>query len=171
MHSGTWAAVHLSGNGDQVHRIIQNWEEVQKMQTVFGAVQAQIKNLRLQNEELHGVSEKSGLDKKGHWSKMCVTSWTKVGATHIKSLHLQRISSLPGRDKASHIHTQPNTFEKGRIRYFVETPENRELQDMAGEPVEFTTFEEIQKMLADENLQRSQKAGASSCSMCNDINW
>ena len=42
---------------------------------------------------------------------------------------------------------------------------------MAREPVEVVTFEEMQKMLADENLQQSQKAGASSCSMCNDINW
>ena len=37
--------------------------------------------------------------------------------------------------------------------------------------MEYVTFEEMQKMLADEDTQQSQKAGASSCSMCNDTNW
>ena len=70
-----------------------------------------------------------------------------------------------------HPHTQPQIGERCPIRCFVEIPENRKLQDMAGEPVEFVTFEEMQKMLADENLQQSQKAGASSCSMWKDTKW
>ena len=37
--------------------------------------------------------------------------------------------------------------------------------------VELVTCEEMQKMLAEENIQQSQQAGASSCSMCNDKNW
>ena len=53
--------------------------------------------------------------------------------------------------------------------YFAETPAYRELHDVAG--LEFVTFEEMQKKLAEEYIQQFQKAGASSLSMCSDTSW
>ena len=156
MHPGTWAAVHLSGNGDQVHCII-HFGEVQKIQTVFGAVQAQIKNLRLQNEELHGESEEKWIGLENITGAKYVLLHGRKSEQLTSKVYVIRESVLlPGRKRPATSTRNPK-LEEGSNWYFVEGPENRELHDMAGEPVEVVTFEKMEKMLADENIQQSQK--------------
>ena len=54
------ATMHLSRAGDQSQRIIQSLD-VQRIQTVFEAVQAQIKDLRLRDQKFVWSSRRSGL--------------------------------------------------------------------------------------------------------------
>ena len=59
MNSCLWAAAHQ----DMLRRIIQN-SEVQRIQTVFETLQAQISTLRLCDQGIYGLYEKFGL---GRW--------------------------------------------------------------------------------------------------------
>ena len=111
-NSGTWAAVHLSRNGYQFHRIV-HFREVQKMQTVFDTVQAQRTYLQLQDKELHCESDKERIVQEGHWRKTFVTLWTTVGATHIKKCASSSIHFAAWAENASHIHTQLQILERG----------------------------------------------------------
>ena len=70
------ATVHLSEDEDDFKRIVHKME-VQKIQTVFETVQAQISNLKLRDQEIYGLSEQVDLTD-GHWRKY--------------SLHDERIS-------------------------------------------------------------------------------
>ena len=56
MNSCVWASVHLSKDEDVLKRISENLE-VQRIQTVFETVQAQISILRLRDQLIYGLSE------------------------------------------------------------------------------------------------------------------
>ena len=147
--------MHLSRNRGQFHRIV-HFGEVQKIQTVFDTVQAQIKNLRLQDKELHGVSEQKRIWQEGHWSKDM-----RYFMDECRSNSHQKVCVLSDsvRCLCGRCQPHPHITQIWRIGSIVETPECRELQDMAGALLEFVTFEEMQKMLAAENIQQSQKGG------------
>ena len=53
--------MHLSKNEDQHQRVIQT-VEMDRVQTVFKAVQTKVQHLRLEEDELYGLSQKGGLD-------------------------------------------------------------------------------------------------------------
>ena len=55
-HARVWATVHFSKDEDDFKRIVQILE-VQKIQTFFESVQAQISNFRLRDQEIGGLSE------------------------------------------------------------------------------------------------------------------
>ena len=62
MNSCVWASVHLSKDEDVWKRIVENLE-VQRIQTVFETVQAQISNVRLRDQEISWPIRASGLDR------------------------------------------------------------------------------------------------------------
>ena len=62
-----WATVHLSKDEDCFRRIFQIME-VQKIQTVFETVQAQISYLKLRDPEVYGLSEHVDWTD-GHWRR------------------------------------------------------------------------------------------------------
>ena len=57
MDSCLWATVHFRKSEDDFKRVIQN-TEVQKIQTIFETVQAQISNLKNRDHEIHGFDER-----------------------------------------------------------------------------------------------------------------
>ena len=62
-----WVKVRLSKDEDDFKRIIQNMV-VQRIYIVFETVQAQIRNLRLRDQEIYGSSEQVDWTD-AHWNK------------------------------------------------------------------------------------------------------
>ena len=177
MNSCMWATVQLSKDKDNLKRIFQN-SDLQRIQTVFETVQAQISNPRLRDQEMYGLSEQVNWTD-GHWRKYSLLEGRI--AEQLKSkifVFSDSVLCLAGKrpDHAARI------LEKDRITYFVERREYLQLLDLAGEPVEFVLrtyvrrtsieiFEFVQEMFAEQGVQPSQfKGRILIISMYNDLN-
>ena len=166
-------------DGDDLKRTVQIME-VLKIQTVFETVQAQVSNLKLRNQEHHGLHEKVDWTG-GHWRKYSLPD-ERMAAQFTSKVYVFSDSVLRlGGNCQEHLEAATIFGEKEGITCFVKCPECRPYYGSAGEPAEFEwkihvetieILEYIKKMLEEEGAQPSQFQGRFIfMSMYNDILW
>ena len=158
MNSCMWATVHSSKDEDDVKRIIQNME-VQKIQTVFETVQAQISDLRLRDQEICGLSEHVDWTVTGG-SIRCLTHELLINSRRKYTyLVIQFCASLENVT----IILKQQQFGK-RIESFIllKNVEYRPLYDLTGEPVEFMWMIDVGLNINVNSRVRQEDAGRGS---------
>ena len=105
--------------------------EMQTIQTVFETVQAQMSNLRLRDQEIHGISEQVDWTD-GHWKKYSVVDERISEQFRTKIYLLVSDSFLCLGGKCPDHPEAAQICDKKRIDYFVESPAYRPFNDITG---------------------------------------